>query len=93
MSIRLFSLLSDLKNQSQEVCQRMNAQNLTLVVACARMDAKMERFAVHVHLAEEVICVLKHLVQNGIRKFQKSATRTRTRLKILVIKSTLKLSN
>ena len=71
----------------------MNAPNLTLLVVEVVMDAKTERFAVHVHLAEEVICVLKHLVQNGIRKFQKSATRTRTRLKILVIKSTLKLSN
>ena len=56
------------------------------------MDAKTEKFAVHVHLAEEVICVLKHLVQVA-GKFQKSATRTRTRLKILVIASTLKLSN
>ena len=89
MSIPNFSLLSDFK-----VCQRMNAPNLTLVVVPeVEMNAKMERFAVHVHLAEEVICVLKHLVQNGIRKFQKSATRTRTGLKILVIKSTLKLSN
>ena len=71
----------------------MNAPSLTLLVAEMDMDAKSERFAVHVHLAIGVICVLRHLVKVLIGKFQKSATRTRTRLKILVIKSTLKLSN
>ena len=72
----------------------MNAPNLTVLVAEVEMDAKTERFVVPVHLAEEVICVLKHLVQGKvIGKFQKNATRTRTRLKILVIKSTMKLSN
>ena len=63
----------------------MNAPNLTLLVVEVVMDAKTERFAVHVHLAEGVICVLKHLVQGYvIGKFQKSATRIRTRLLILV---------
>ena len=63
----------------------MNAPNLTLLVVEVVMDAKTERFAVHVHLAEEVICVLKHLVQGKvIGKFQKSATRIRTRLLIMV---------
>ena len=58
MSICIFSLISDLK-----VCQTMNAPNLTVLVAEVEMDAKTERFVVPVHLAEEVICVLKHLVQ------------------------------
>ena len=72
----------------------MNAPSLTLLAAIMEMDAKMERFAVHVHLAEGVICVgVKHLVQVLIGKFQKSATRSRTRLKVLVIDSILNLSN
>ena len=89
MSICNFSFISDLK-----VCQRRNAPSLTVLVAKVGMDAKMARFAVHVHLAKGVICVFQVLIVHVlIGQFQKSATRTRTRLKILVINYTLELSN